>query len=277
MTTARRGSWLRPGRHVLVTGGSSGLGLELCRRFVARGVSVTIVARERDKLSTSADELTRLARDGASVATVSVDVADPDSVDRAVAAIAQERPLDGVVTSAGIMREGRVGDLSHADYADVLDINVLGTVAVIRAVLPHLSRPGGLVVPIASVAGLTGVYGYTSYCAAKHAIVGFADALRYEIEPEGLHVQLVCPGEFDSPFVDALDRTRTPENRAHTLTIPKLPVERIADEVVASMDRGGSRRVIPGTMTRLAVLGQRLAPAPARLIGRRKIAAARHG
>ncbi|GAA1896991.1 SDR family oxidoreductase [Williamsia serinedens] len=256
-----------------MTGGSSGLGLELCRRFVARGVSVTIVARDRDRLSACADELTRLACDGASVATVSVDVAVPDSVERAVTGIARIRPLDGVVTSAGIMREGRVGDLSLADYSDVLDINVLGTIAVIRAALPHLPRPGGLVVPIASVAGLTGVYGYTAYCAAKHAIVGFADALRYEVEPDGIGVQLVCPGEFDSPFVDALDKTRTPENRAHTLTIPKLPAGRIADSVIASMDRGGSRRVVPGTMTQLIVLGQHLAPAAGRFVGRRKIAA----
>ncbi|WP_052688593.1 SDR family NAD(P)-dependent oxidoreductase [Williamsia herbipolensis] len=264
------GPWVRAGRHAVVTGGSSGLGLEISRQLVGRGVGVTLLARDEAKLATAAQALRAQVADAA-VRTLSVDVSDPDALVDAFAGLAADHPIDVLINSAGIMREGYFETLPAAAFTDVMDINFFGTVNAIRAVLPHLPHPGGRIVNIASLAGLTGVFGYTPYCAAKHALVGFTNALRFEMEPQGIGVHLICPGEFDSPLVEALDATRTPENRAHTLTIPKVPVETIARETLAALDSGRDQ-VIPGRVPALVSTGQRLLPAAGKLVGRRKVA-----
>lgn len=113
---------------------------------------------------------------------------------------------------------------------------------------------------------MTGVFGYSAYCAAKHALVGLSEVLRYELAPQGIVVQLVCPPEFDSPMVDELDRTRTPENREHTLTIPKVAVEVIVAEVLRALDHR-QFLTVPGRLARLTSLGLRHFLALSRFIG----------
>jgi 3-dehydrosphinganine reductase len=114
-------------------------------------------------------------------------------------------------------------------------------------------------------------FGYTAYCASKHAVVGFTDALRYELKPEGVGVHLVCPGEFDSPMVDDVDTYRTPENKAHTQTIPKLPVEPIAQAVIDGL-REDRYLIVPGVRTRVFAGLIRWFPALARALGDATIA-----
>ncbi|GGF18490.1 SDR family NAD(P)-dependent oxidoreductase [Williamsia phyllosphaerae] len=274
--TRRRDPWLRPGRHSVVTGGSSGLGLEISRQLVARGVSVTLLARDESRLAAAAESLRARAASGTEVGTLSVDIGDADGVVGALGTLAGTHPFELLVNSAGIMREGYFETLPATAFTEVMDINFHGTVKVIRAALPHLPHPGGRIVTIASIAGLTGVFGYTPYCAAKHALVGFTDALRFELEPQGLEIHLICPGEFDSPLVAALDATRTPENRAHTLTIPKVDVAQIATQTLDAVD-SGREQVIPGRIPALMSAGRRLFPATGRMIGRRKIAAVYRG
>ncbi|MEU4651450.1 SDR family oxidoreductase [Nocardia fluminea] len=268
-----RTAGLRAGQHAVVTGGSSGLGLALSHRFAACGLSVTLVARDKARLATAAAELSD-AVPSAVIDYIAVDVADNEALEAAFGKLPVA--VDLLVNSAGIIREGYFEKLDAADFHDVMNINFFGTVNCVRATLPRLKRQGGRIVNIASVAGLTGVFGYTSYCAAKHALVGFTDALRFELEPQGVRVQVVCPGEFDSPMVDDLDRTRTPENRRHTLTIPKLGIEDLADATVAGID-SGQRLIVPGAQTRLLVTAQRLAPSIANAIARQRISTAYRG
>ncbi|MGU3432856.1 SDR family NAD(P)-dependent oxidoreductase [Actinomycetes bacterium M1A6_2h] len=261
---------VRAGQHAVVTGGSSGLGLELARHLVRRGVAVTLLARDRAKLA-AAVALLEAVDPSVEVYAISVDVADMDAL---VDAFAPLPRIDVLINSAGIMREGHFDTLSTRDFTDVLDTNVMGAVNTTRAALPRLRTPGGHIVNIASVAGLTGVFGYTSYCTAKHALVGFSHALKYEMDERGIGVHVVCPGEFDSPLVEALDKTRTPQNLAHTLTIPKVDVSRIARETLAGVDRG-KFLIVPGRLTRLMVTGQRLAPGISEYVARQRIKSAR--
>ncbi|MBO0854364.1 MAG: SDR family oxidoreductase [Nocardia sp.] len=260
---------IKPGRHIVITGGSSGLGLEIAHQLAPRGVRLTLVARNTAKLDAARAEIGD-KHPGALVETLSVDVSDQAALDAAFSELAAAGPIDVLVNSAGILREGYFEDLTDDDFRAVMDVNLFGTINAARAVLPHLKASRGQVVNIASVAGLTGVFGYTPYCASKHALVGFTDALRYELEPQGVSVVLVCPGEFDSPMVDALDRTRTPENREHTLTIPKLSVDAIAKATIKGIDRD-DRVVVPGVVTQAVVAANRLLPAVAGAVGRRAV------
>lgn len=254
-------------RRIVITGGSSGLGLALARACVLRGDHVALLARDRVKLDCAAEEL-RLLRPTARVAVSAIDVQNPAGLQQAFEQIARTLGgIDVLVNSAGVLREGYFETLPLRVHREVMDINYFGTLNTIHAALPQLKHSAQpRIVNIASIAGLTGVFGYSAYCASKHALVGLSEVLRYELAPQGITVQLVCPPEFDSPMVDALDRTRTPENREHTLTIPKVAVEVIVADVLRALDHQ-TFLTVPGRLARLTSLGLRHFPALSRFIG----------
>lgn len=254
-------------RRILITGGSSGLGLSLAHALAARGDTLALLARDAKKLEAAA-EAVRAKTPGARVFTVACDVQDVPALETAFSRVVESMGgLDVLVNSAGVLREGYFESLDLATHREVMDINYFGTLHAIRAALPHLRRSGrGRIVNIASIAGLSGVFGYTAYCASKHALVGLTESLRFELEPQGLVVQLVCPGEFDSPMVDALDRSRTPENRAHAHTIPKVGVDVIVDTVVRGLE-GEDFFLVPGTLAKLSVFALQHFPRVGRFLG----------
>ena len=263
-------------RKVIITGGSSGLGLALAASLLRHGDHVTLVARDRVKLSAAAQQLSSLVP-GARVGQLAMDVSGTDVETGIARAVADMGGLDLLINSAGILREGYIEQLTEQDYRQTFDINYFGSLRMIRAALPYLKASSrGHIVNIASVAALTGVFGYTAYCSSKYALLGLSEALRAELKPRGIKVQIVCPPEFDSPMVDALDQTRTPENKAHTLTIPKLGVETVVEDVVAGMEQNRFL-IIPGKQTRLMALGIRHFPAITRWVADRRIHAVYEG
>lgn len=260
-----------PGHHCVITGGSSGLGLELARQLVPRGVAVTLVARNESRLAEAAEALRRETPD-AQVRVLSLDVTNPDITGSAFADLASSTGgIDTLINSAGILIEGYTAQLTIEDFHSVMNVNFFGTVNACSAALATFGTNRGTIVNVSSVAGLIGVFGYTAYCSSKHAIAGYTRALAFEVEPKGVHVSLVCPGEFDSPMVDSLDASRTPENREHTLTIPKLSVAQVASETVAGV-AAGRRLIVPGRLTRAAVLANRFFPRVVEATARRRIA-----
>jgi 3-dehydrosphinganine reductase len=255
---------------IVITGGSSGLGLELACRFAAEGARLTLIARDPHKLEHAAQKLHARHR-GAHVDVESLDVRDEAAAQACMQRIADAHGrIDLLINNAGILREGHFEKLPLRDFRDVMEVNYFGLLIVTRAALPHLRASRGRLVNIASMAGLTGVFGLTPYCASKHALVGLTESLRYELRPTGIKVHLVCPGEFDSPMVDELDRYRTPENRAHSLTIPKASAAAIADATMAGI-RADRFLIVPGAATGLAVFAIRHFPALMRAFGDRTI------
>jgi 3-dehydrosphinganine reductase len=125
-----------------------------------------------------------------------------------------------------------------------------GVLNTTKLCLPALKRSRCCIVNVSSMAGLVGVYGLTAYCAAKHALTGFSDALRFEVEPHGVAVHLVCPPEFESPMLDALSLYRSPGNRAFAASVPALSVAQVAKETLEGI-RDGDRLIIPGRTSRL--------------------------
>jgi 3-dehydrosphinganine reductase len=261
---------------IVITGGSSGLGLELARRFAADGARLTLIARDRGKLEQAANEL-QTRHGAANVGVESLDVRDEAATQACMQRVADTQGrIDMLVNSAGILREGRFEALPMQTFREVMEVNYFGLVGATRAALPHLLASRGRLVNIASMAGFTGVFGYTSYCASKHALVGLTETLRFELEPRGIKVHLVCPGEFDSPMVDEVERHRSPENRAHALTIPKASVESIADGTIMGL-RSGRFVIVPGGTTRLVAFAVRHFPGLVRALGDRTIARVQRG
>lgn len=257
-------------KHIVITGGSSGLGLELAQRLAAEGARLTLIARDGQKLAEAAAAIRRKLPT-AQVNIQAVDVCDEQATQAAMQQIAgQHAGIDMLINSAGILREGSFGQSSPKDFRDVMEINYFGLLNSSRAALPYLLQSRGRLVNIASMAGFTGAYGYSAYCASKHAVVGFSEVLRFELKPQGVQVHLVCPGEFDSPMVDDIDTYRSAENRAHTQTIPKASVESIAADTLAGI-RANCYLIIPGRTARMAGFVVRHFPGLMRLLGDRTI------
>ena len=254
------------GQRVVITGGSSGLGLVLGRRLAADGARVALVARDPDRLERARASIAA-AFPSATVLAAHGDVVDATVLPGAIAALAAELGgIDILINSAGILREGYFEHCPEAMFREVMEINYFGVLNATRSALPHLKRAHGKLVNIASIGGLAGVFGYTAYNASKFAVVGLTEALRYELTPQGVSVHLVCPPEFDSPMVAALDASRTPENRAHTLTIPKHTVETIAGRTLRGVARG-QFLTVPGSRARVAVAFMRHLPGATRALG----------
>ena len=182
---------------------------------------------------------------------------------------------DVLVNSAGILHESRFEDESLAVFREIMDVNFFGTVHCVQAVLPFFGeRGGGRIVNVCSVAGLMTAYGYSAYCASKHAVAGLTHALRQELRPRGVQVHLVCPGEFESPMVDKLNAYRSPENRAHAQMIPVLSAAAVADAVMKGLERG-RYMIVPGAATRLVERLNRYWPGAARAFTDLRLSAVR--
>ncbi|MEV4756661.1 SDR family oxidoreductase [Micromonospora sp. NPDC049559] len=190
------------GPSVLVTGGSSGLGAAVVAG-VARGGGRPCVL----DLQKPAD----------GVPWVKCDLADTRGAEEATRQLAdQVGGLDGVVTAAGMDVPGRLADVPAETWERVVAVDLLGTVAVIRAALPYLQRSRGRVVTVASTLGLKAVSDATAYCAAKFGVVGFTRALAAELAGS-VGVTLLVPGGMRTAFFDEREeRYRPPEDASLT-------------------------------------------------------------
>jgi NAD(P)-dependent dehydrogenase (short-subunit alcohol dehydrogenase family) len=189
-------------RHALVTGGGSGIGLAIAQALGRGGWKVTIAGRNRRRLEGALDSIA-----GARAETC--DVTDPDSVAHAVSsAVRAQGPVQLLVNNAGVVASAPFEKLSLEAWRQSLDLNLMGAVHCVQAVLPQMKASGwGRIVNISSTAGLIG-YPYVSpYVAAKHALVGLTKALALELARSGITVNAVCPGYTDTAMIAAAAET----------------------------------------------------------------------
>jgi len=225
-------------KNIVITGGSSGLGLELALHYAGKGHNIGLIARNPDKLQSAVEQLQALSP-GIKVTCHSADVSDQEAAGEAISQLAGSLGgIDLLINSAGILHEGRFEETDIETFREVMEVNLFGTINIIKAALPYLKDSRGQLVNIASMAALTGVFGYTTYTASKHALAGFTESLRYEMKPQGVTVQLICPPEFESPMVEELNRDRTPENLAHASMVPREPIEVIVRDTVKAIENG---------------------------------------
>ncbi|MEU0851291.1 oxidoreductase [Streptomyces flaveolus] len=179
-------------RTFLITGVSTGLGRAFSREALAAGHRVVGTVRKAHQ----AAEFTDLAP-GRAVGML-LDVTDEHAVESVVRRIEEETgPIDVLVANAGYGLEGTVEESSLADLRRQFDVNVFGTVAVVKAVLPHMRRRrSGHIVTLSSMAGLTALPGVAFYGASKFAVEGFSASLAQEVAPFGIHVTSLALGSF---------------------------------------------------------------------------------
>jgi 3-dehydrosphinganine reductase len=225
------------GAHVVVTGGSSGIGRAFVRQVVSRGAAVSVLALDDPDLADAAAEL---AQTGMPHEVVPTEVTDPSSVSSAVARATEALgPCDVLLTSAGIAHPGYFEELADDVFRRTMEVDYFGTLYAARAVVPSmLARGRGSVVGISSTAGLIGVFGYTAYSPPKFAVRGLLEVLRVELGPRGIHVGCVCPPDTDTPQLAYENRYKPAETFAISGAITPFAPERVAASIVAGMERG---------------------------------------
>ncbi len=227
------------GQVVAITGASAGIGAASAKALVAQGAKVALGARRLDRL-----EAAVAASDGSAVA-VEMDVRSPEDSRRLVdTAVAEFGRLDAIVANAGIGAYGGIMDLTDEKLAEMMDINVAGTVWPIRAAVPHFLEQGeGDIVIVSSVAGLRGAGDEAVYAATKFAQVGLAGGLDRELREKNIRVCTICPGGTATEF--AMGAGRTPD-------MPGLDdmmrPENIADAIVTVLQQPKSMRTLIWSM-----------------------------
>ncbi|MBC2716014.1 MAG: SDR family oxidoreductase [Desulfobacteraceae bacterium] len=249
------------GKKIIITGGSSGVGKSLSQRLIKKGARLALVARDEKKLSAVKKELLNLGLEGQTIEVYPCDVADSKAVEKTFKYISKQMEApDILINSAGILREGYFENQSIETFREVMDINFFGTLHCIQSALPYFkSNGGGRIVNISSVAGLMGVFGYSAYCASKHALTGLTGSLRAELKHQNIAVHIVYPPEFDSPMVDEINSYRTEENKIMAQAIPILTADKVADEIIKGIEKNRFE-IIPGIATRIVTRFEKLLP-----------------
>lgn len=192
-------------QRVLITGGSSGIGLAVAEALAQEGAEVALLARNELGLAAAKR---KLAEHGAEAVTVAADVTDREALSAAVdKAVAELGGLDVLVTSAASLAFGRFVETEPEDFDATIETVLGGTVDTIRAALPHLEDSRGAIVCVGSIAGRMPLPGMSAYTASKHGLAGFLDTIRIELEESGSSVtlSLVNPGAVDTPLWSNLE------------------------------------------------------------------------
>lgn len=250
------------GKHAIVTGGSSGIGLAVVRLLSEAGATVSVLALD------DADLANVSAASSPGVRAVAVDVADRVAVSEAVE---QSEPADLLFTCAGVVRPGYFTELPPEEFEREMQINYFGTLWAIRAVAPAMvARRGGVIMAISSFAGLLGVFGYTAYCPSKFAVRGLCECLRTELKPHGVHVGCVFPPDTDTPMLAAEVPLKPPEAQASSM-LPVLSAEDVAHAILRGAERR-TARVVPGRRASVLARAVRALPGVTDAVNDRDVA-----
>lgn len=190
------------GQVVVVTGASSGIGVELAKQIAAEGAKVGLIARRAELLQ----ELQKtIAGSGGTALALATDVGNREQVEAAFRTIHEQLgPVDLVIANAGIGRPTHHSPVNMADVEDTIRINLMGVIYSLSAALPTmLARKSGHLVGISSLAAYRGLPGESAYCASKAAVNTYLDGLRIHLRGTGVKVTTVCPGFIKTPMTES--------------------------------------------------------------------------
>jgi short-subunit dehydrogenase len=239
---------------VLITGASSGIGLELARLFAGDGADLVLVARSEDKLRELAGELT--AEHGIAAQVLAADLTRPDSAGEIAEALARQGvQVDVLVNNAGFGAHGQVAGIGVQRQLDVIEVNVAALTRLTALFLPGmLERGHGAVLNVASTAAFQPGPNQAVYCATKAYVLSFTEALAEEVRGSGVRVSCLAPGATETQFAAQAGMTGTLAFRMGAMT--PGPVARAGHDGL----RRGKALVIPGLLNRAMALSVRLAP-----------------
>jgi short-subunit dehydrogenase len=222
---------------VVVTGASEGIGRALCLALAPQQPRLVIAARNAQRLESLAGEC---RAKGAEVVVFPADLTQEGPCRQIVdAAVDTFGRLDTLVLNAGRTMWAQAEEIRDPSiFRGIMELNFFSPVWTTLAALPYLKKTGGRIVPVASLAGLTGVPSRSAYCASKHAVIGFFDSLRIELASSGVTVTTVCPDFVVSEIHRrALDGTGRPLGESPMQESKIMTAEECAALMVSAMEK----------------------------------------
>lgn len=241
---------------ILVTGGSSGIGLAAAKQMAAAGGHVWLNGRRRELLESALKEVEAARRDPSQQCGIlPADVSDSAQAAGIVEELTKSAGTPDVVfNSAGITQPGYVQELSLDVFERLMRVNYFGTVYVTAAVLPAmLKRAAGHIINISSMAGYLGVFGYSAYGATKYAVAGYSEVLRAEMKPHGIRVSVAFPPDTDTPQLAYEEPFKPAETKAISGNAKALSADTVAKAILKQAEKGHFM-IFPGSDSRLFYL-----------------------
>lgn len=244
---------------VAVTGGASGIGAALCRRFGREGARIAVIDMDRKRIDAQVAELEAAGIDAAGF---TCDVSRQSDCEVAIGEIVRLwGGIDVLAVNAGITQRSPFLKTDHSVFRRVMDVNFFGALYCARAAIKSLIERKGLILVTSSLAGFSPLIGRTGYSASKHALHGLFESLRTEVKPLGVHVMMVCPG-----FTKTDLQTRALGGDGKVTRHPQSTTGKVdsPDHVAEAVFRGAARRkniVVLTTVGKITYCLHRLAPA----------------
>jgi short-subunit dehydrogenase len=241
---------------VVITGGTDGIGKALVNLFINQQAKVATCGRNHDKLySLVADNA------GKSLHTMVADVSNENDCNHFINSVIDTYGrIDILINNAGISMRSMVTQASLDTLRQVMDVNFYGTVYCTKFALPSIIENKGIIVGVSSIAGYRGLPGRSAYCASKHAVNGWLEALRSELRKTGVHVMWVAPGFVKSQIrFDSLN-AEGQKSQGSTMDEDKLMSPETCAKIIAKAIENKKRNIIMTIQGKIAVLLNKLWP-----------------
>jgi NAD(P)-dependent dehydrogenase (short-subunit alcohol dehydrogenase family) len=218
----------------LVTGGGTGIGGGITKRFVEEGAKVCIAGRRLDKLEEVVASLPK-----GSVIACAGDVSKEEDAKRMVDTALSLGGIDILVNNGAVNHRGPVTDLSLADWQNVINVNLTGPFLTMHFAIPHMVKKGkGSIINIASVGGIRSIPTDPSYCASKSGLIGLTQQVAIDYGANGIRCNVVCPGLVHTAMTDAgmdlkAHSMNADRNAAYKFAVRNIPLRKSAypDEI----------------------------------------------